>query len=246
MIEAGSETTSSTLNSLLLYLSVAPDIVSRAQEELVAACGNERSPSFDDFDKLPYVRAMSKEILRLRPVASVGSPHYTDADVVYKDFFIPKGTVVTINQYAIQTDPRRYKDPEKFDPSRFLDFPLRARDYVGLADPNARDHWSFGGGRRICPGMHLAENSLFILTAKVLWAFTPRPPLDLNGNELPTDTSDNAYAPGTTTAPLPYRLRLVPRNDDVVATFQREWKQAQKEGYSLGGRKVNVDGIIFE
>lgn len=41
-----------------------------------------------------------------------------------------------------------------------------------------RDHFSFGAGRRVCPGYNLGENSLFILTARLLWAFDVRAPVD--------------------------------------------------------------------
>jgi len=70
MIEAGSETTSSTLNSCLLYLLANPSIQSTAQKELDAL---GHSPTFSDEPSLPYIRAIVKEILRLRPVANIGS-----------------------------------------------------------------------------------------------------------------------------------------------------------------------------
>jgi len=37
-----------------------------------------------------------------------------------------------------------------------------------IPDPRTRDQFSFGAGRRICPGMHLTENSLFITLARIL------------------------------------------------------------------------------
>ena len=244
MIEAGSETTSSTFNSIILYLMVNPEVVKTAHDEIVRVIGDSRSPTWSDEENLPYVRSIVKEILRVRPVASVGSPHYTDADITYRNHFIPKGTVVTLNQYAIQSSPSRWSDPDKFDPSRYLSYPLKAGQYVGQANPDLRDHWSFGGGRRICPGMHLAENSLFMLCAKFLWAFEPKPPLDETGTEVIPDISDDAYEPGTTTLPKPFRCRLVPWNDTVVEVLKREWSEARVQGFELGNRRVDERGIV--
>lgn len=244
MIEAGSETTSGSFNTTILYLMANTEVVKRAHEELSRVVGDDRSPNWGDEPNLPYIRAIIKEILRVRPVASVGSPHYTDGDIVYKNYFIPKGTVVTINQYAIHEYAHRWPNSDKFDPSRYLDYPLKAGQYVGQADPETRDHWAFGGGRRICPGMHLAENSLFILCAKFLWAFDPRPPLGDNGKEETVVITEDLYESGTTTLPKPFRCRLVPRNNTVVRTLKAEWEQARKEGFDLGDKHVDERGIV--
>lgn len=243
MIEAGSETTSSSLNSCIKYLSADLLIQTRAHEEISKVIGDSRSPTFDDEEQLPYVRAMVKEILRIRPVTNIGTPHYTTADVIYKDFFIPKGTVVSINQYAIHYDPARYDEPDSFRPERYLEHSLKAGAYTG-GDPYARDHFGFGAGRRICPGMHLAENSLFITLAKILWAFQIRAPLTSDGKEEEVDVSDTAYDDGSNTLPKPFKVRFLVRNKTREQTLQREWQYALNEGYNLGNIKVNAAGMI--
>ena len=245
MIEAGSETTSGTFNSMILYLTSAPEVVRKAQEEISRVVGDKRSPTWEDEEDLAYIRAIVKEVLRIRPVASVGSPHYTDGNVRYKNYFIPKNTVVTTFQYGIHEDPRRWEKPEEFHPDRYLDYPLKAGQYVGQADPNRRDHWAFGGGRRICPGMHLAENSLFMLCAKFLWAFSPLPPLHKDTDKAQKFVvTDDMYESGTTTLPKPFRCRLVPRNNEVVATLKREWEDARVKGFDLGDKHVDERGIV--
>jgi cytochrome P450 len=244
MIEAGSETTSATFNSMILYLMSAPEAVRKAQEELARIVGDERSPTWDDEDQLPYIRSIVKEILRVRPVASVGSPHYTDGPMIYKNYHIPKNTAVTIFQYGIHDDPKRWDHPEKFDPDRYLSYNLKAGQYVGQSDPNKRDHWAFGGGRRICSGIHLAENSLFILAAKFLWAFTPRPPLNERAEEQAFVVTEDMYESVTTTIPKPFKCRLVPRNEVVVSTLKREWAEARVAGFDLGDKHVDERGIV--
>lgn len=148
-----------------------------------------------------------------------------------------------INQYALHFDPARYKDPEAFIPDRYLNHPLKAGAYSAHPNPYERDHFDFGAGRRICPGMHLAENSLFITIACIIWAFEILPPLD-NGKTGVVDVSDSAYEVGANTLPKPSKLRFVPRSSRVETTLRTEWEDAKKEGYMLGDTKVNVEGIV--
>lgn len=246
MIEAGSETTSSSLNSCIKYLAAYPHVQQRAHEELSKVVGDSRSPTFEDEPDLPYIRAMVKEILRIRPVTNIGTPHYSTADVTYKDFFIPKGTVIAINQYAIHFDRYRYDNPEKFMPERYLGHPLKAGAYTACADPHERDHFGFGAGRRICPGMHLAENSLFITLAKLLWAFEIRPHIGSDGREEEVDVSDDAYEEGANTLPKPFQVRFIPRSSSREGVVRSEWEAAQKDGYFLGGVKVNSKGMVAQ
>lgn len=66
-MEAGSDTTSSTLLSFLLAVIQQPEILKKAQTELDAVCGAERSPTPNDLDRLPYVRACMTEVCRPNP-----------------------------------------------------------------------------------------------------------------------------------------------------------------------------------
>lgn len=244
MIEAGSETTSSALNSCILYLSAHPTVQDIANDELSRVIGDGRSPTFSDEGDLPYIRAIGKEILRIRPVTTIGSPHYTTSDVFYKDYLIPKNTVVAIPQYVLHFSSEKWSNPEVFDPARYLAYPEKAGVYAAQGDAKSRDHFDFGGGRRICPGMHLAENSLFITLAKILWAFRIEPPLDANGHELPVDLSDEAYEPGVNTLPKPFKARFIPRNARRAEVIQAEWAQAEKDGFYLGNVKVDTKGMV--
>ena len=80
------------------------------------------------------------------PSLSFGVVHYTDADVKYKEYWIPKHTFVVLNQQGIHYDPTRFQDPEEFRPERMLKYPLGASAYTAVADANERDHFSFGAG----------------------------------------------------------------------------------------------------
>jgi cytochrome P450 len=97
LVEAGAETTSTTLNNFMLAMVLFPDVAVKAQAEIDAVVGSDRMPGFEDEASLPYVRAMVKEVLRWRPVNKFGMTHATSEDDWYEGYFIPKGTVVVLN-----------------------------------------------------------------------------------------------------------------------------------------------------
>ena len=97
LIEAGAETTSAALNSLLLALTLYPEASKKAQEELDRVVGPNRLPTFEDQDKLPYLKALVKEGLRWRPPNQYGMHHAVVEDDWYEGMFIPKGAVVMLN-----------------------------------------------------------------------------------------------------------------------------------------------------
>ena len=82
-------------------------------------------------------------------------------DDTYEGFLLPKGTMVFANAWSIHRDPEEYDEPDSFVPERFLEskFGSRKSEESELHD-RRRATYSFGAGRRICPGQHLAENSL--------------------------------------------------------------------------------------
>jgi cytochrome P450 len=79
---------------------------------------------------------------------------------------------------AILHDPEIYPDPEEFKPERFLNEDGSVRD-----DPTLS--LAFGVGKRICPGRHLAEGAIFIVTSSVLSVFNVAKAKDQSGNEIP-------------------------------------------------------------
>ncbi|KAF7616287.1 hypothetical protein AFLA_009784 [Aspergillus flavus NRRL3357] len=74
-------------------------------------------------------------------------------DCVYREKYIPKETVVVLNTWTMHYDPTRHSNPETFDPDRYINDPLTSAESANVANPMERDHWMFGAGRRICPGM---------------------------------------------------------------------------------------------
>ncbi|RYP57544.1 hypothetical protein DL770_010647 [Monosporascus sp. CRB-9-2] len=244
-VEAGSTTTSVTLLSLLLHLAANPHVQKTAHDELMRVVGPERTPAFDDVKDLPYIRACVKEVLRMHPTPFWGIKHYTDADVTYKGYVIPKGTVLLANNSFIHYDPARYEDPLAFRPERYLNHPKYSADYANQSDPYKRDHFTFGMGRRICPGARLAENSLNIVLANILWAFEVRPPIVDGIEAAGVDVSDDAWEDTSFRGPKPFKARFVPRGDNRLQLIKSQWEKAKKEGYVLRGANVDVNSVVI-
>jgi cytochrome P450 len=79
---------------------------------------------------------------------------------------------------AILHDPEAYPEPDKFKPERFLNDDGTVRDDPMLS-------LAFGVGKRICPGRHLVESTLFIVASSILSVFNVTKAKDENGNEIP-------------------------------------------------------------
>ena len=79
---------------------------------------------------------------------------------------------------AVLHDPEAYPEPDKFVPERFLNEDGTVRDDPMLS-------LVFGVGKRICPGRHLVEATIFIVASSVLSVFNVTKARDENGNEIP-------------------------------------------------------------
>lgn len=82
-------------------------------------------------------------------------------------------------------DPERYEDPDTFAPERYLGDDLDAFTSAKQSDFLKRDHINYGWGRRLCQGIHLAENSLYMQVSRLLYAFDiatipGEPPLNIH------------------------------------------------------------------
>ena len=100
---AGSDTSSATMTTFILAMTVFGDkVIPKAQEELDRVVGRNRSPTWTDEENLPYIRAVVKETFRWRPVAVLGgTPHANTEDDYYNGYFLPKGSTILGNLWAV-------------------------------------------------------------------------------------------------------------------------------------------------
>lgn len=117
-----------------------------------------------------------------------GMIHCTTQEDHYKGYRIPKGTVIIANAYSIHQNEAKFAEPDRFEPMRYYDYPHSAADALNLKDANERDHFAYGAGRRVCAGIHVAEVSLFIAVAHLLWTFDIEYARDKQGNKIPINT----------------------------------------------------------
>ncbi|KAJ4360915.1 uncharacterized protein N0V89_001484 [Didymosphaeria variabile] len=167
---AGVLTTSSCLMTYLLAMTLYPEWQTRVQVEIDEVCG-ERRPEMRDAPRMPVLRAVIMELLRWRPITPSSIPHETTEDDVYDGYFIPKGTYIHPNQWAITRDAEVYPDPEVFEPARWLDPAYPSYREPLTEYPCIRNFTTFGYGRRLCMGMDLVENEFFVSIGAMAWAF---------------------------------------------------------------------------
>ncbi|EKM51684.1 uncharacterized protein PHACADRAFT_150298 [Phanerochaete carnosa HHB-10118-sp] len=194
---AAVDTTSAALESFILAMMLFPEAQRLAQEELDHVLGNDRLPEFDDRDSLPYVTAIMKEVLRWRPPGPLGVPHKSTRADEYAGYYIPAGSVIIGNIWAILHDEERYPDAESFKPARFLDSNGQLCEDV----PDAME--VFGFGRRLCPGRYFVLDTIWLSIASVLTSFNIERPVDESGNVIEPTAE---YTSGLISHPLPFKV----------------------------------------
>ncbi|KAG2138626.1 cytochrome P450 [Suillus bovinus] len=210
---AGSDTAGHTINlsprgySFVIQTAVAiavammaaacyPAAQAKVHEELDMVIGSDRAPTFKDSSSLPQLHAFLLETLRWRPVIRIGFPHRASKDIFWQGYCIPEGAIVYGCQWAISRDPIVFPDPEKFDPQRWLDSEGRLKDNIKFI--------AYGFGRRVCPGLHLANHSLYISLALLLWSFriAQRPDAPIN---------THAFLDAVIARAAPFEIDVIPR-----------------------------------
>lgn len=176
---AGSDTTFATTLVGILNLLLNPTVFHKARSLLDQTIGLDRLPSLKDREHpdLLYVEYIVQEIVRWRPLSPLGVPHKSLEDDIYNEMFIPQGTNVFFNTWAMSRDETIYKDPDSFNPDRYI--PV---EQGGAGEPYLKG--PFGFGRRICVGRHLALASVWIVLATLISTVDISKAVDSNGEEI--------------------------------------------------------------
>ncbi|XP_066432450.1 cytochrome P450 2W1-like [Eleutherodactylus coqui] len=171
----GTETTSTTIQWCILFMMKYPHIQKKAQDEIESVIGLERPPRWDDQTVLPYCLAVAHESQRCANLFQY-FPHLTPADVHFKDYFVPKGTLMIPLFSSVLNDETQWETPNQFNPNHFLDADGK------FVKKDA--FYPFSKGRRVCAGESLARMELFLFITGLLQKFTFTPPPGVSTDDL--------------------------------------------------------------
>ncbi|XWS38465.1 hypothetical protein CRYUN_Cryun19dG0133600 [Craigia yunnanensis] len=161
---AGTDTTSSTLEWAMAELLRNPQVLLKAKKELEQTIGKGNPVEESNLNRLPYLQAIIKETFRMHPAVPLLLPRRAGADAEICGFTVPEGAQVLVNAWAIGRDPSIWESPSAFMPERFLgsEIDVKGRDFVLIP---------FGAGRRICPGLPLANRMLHLMLGSLIHSF---------------------------------------------------------------------------
>nr|ABA64468.1 flavonoid 3'-hydroxylase [Gerbera hybrid cultivar] len=168
LFTAGTDTSSSTIEWAIAELIRNPQLLNQARKEMDTIVGQDRLVTESDLGQLTFLQAIIKETFRLHPSTPLSLPRMALESCEVGGYYIPKGSTLLVNVWAISRDPKIWADPLEFQPTRFLpggekpNTDIKGNDFEVIP---------FGAGRRICVGMSLGLRMVQLLTATLIHAF---------------------------------------------------------------------------
>ncbi|XP_074047442.1 sterol 26-hydroxylase, mitochondrial [Macrotis lagotis] len=164
LLLAGVDTTANTLTWALYHLAQDPAMQEELHKEVVGVVPPGEIPQYKDFARMPLLKAVLKETLRLYPVVPINSRVNTDKEVVVGDFLFPKNTQFVLCHFVMCRDPDNFPSPKKFLPQRWL-----RKNQIGFAGGNhAFSSIPFGFGLRACLGRRVAELEMNLVLSRIM------------------------------------------------------------------------------
>ncbi|KAH6662075.1 cytochrome P450 21 [Halenospora varia] len=231
VLDGASHSTLATALYFVQALAAHTDIQRRVQAEIDSYFKGKESAMLEPIDTslLPYLRACIMELIRWRSITPQAVPRECTADGNVFGYRIPKGTMVMINVWAIHHDPEEYDRPNEFDPERFIRNPLgmKCDQELKKGEIDSSFSWrkplySFGAGRRSCPGEQFAMSSILVTFALLLWAYdiVPEGEMDIS--------VETGMHEGAAVSPNPFRVRFVVRNEEVRRELMEQYQKADE------------------
>jgi sterol 22-desaturase len=142
------------------HLADHPHILAKVREEQerVRAGDYEKPLTLEMMDEMPYLRAMVKETLRVKPPVTMVPYKATKAFPINDDYTVPAGSMVIPSFYNALHDPEVFPQPDEFLPERWL-------DPESSANTNPRNYLVFGSGPHKCIGLDYAQMNIALVLA---------------------------------------------------------------------------------
>ncbi|MED6224668.1 hypothetical protein PIB30_086318 [Stylosanthes scabra] len=170
--------TSSTIEWAMAELLHNPKNLVIVREELAQLLAKgEKQLEESLISRLPFLRAIVKETLRLHPPAPFLLPHRPENDVEVCGYLVPKDAQILTNVWAMGRDSSIWTNPNEFMPERFLESEIdfKGQDFELIP---------FGAGRRICPGVALGFRIIHFVLASLLFEYDWKLPNKVNSEEM--------------------------------------------------------------
>lgn len=136
----------------------------KAQDEVQRVFIGQHKVTEENLSNLSYMYLVIKEALRLHPPRPPLLPRECRTTCQVLGFDVPKGTIVLVNMWAINRDPKYWDQSEEFILERFehVDINFKGMNF---------EYMPFGAGRRMCPGMAFGLVNLELVLASLLYHF---------------------------------------------------------------------------
>ncbi|XP_035532538.1 cytochrome P450 [Morone saxatilis] len=168
LLLAGVDTTSNTISWSLYLLAKDPEIQEQLYQEVISVCPGDKVPASDDIARMPYLKAIIRETLRLYPVVPGNARLTVENEIVVGDHLFPKKTLFHLCHYTVSYDENIFPDPHAFLPQRWL---------RGTEEKSKHPFGSvpFGFGIRACLGRRVAELEMYLLLSRLIKHYEVRP-----------------------------------------------------------------------
>ncbi|KAF8023194.1 LOW QUALITY PROTEIN: hypothetical protein BT93_F0638 [Corymbia citriodora subsp. variegata] len=174
LLAAGTDTSAATMEWAMSAMLNHPEIMKKARAEIDQVMGHDRLVGKSDLPKLPYLHCVMNETMRMYPVGPLLVPHESAEECRVGGYRVPGGTMLLINLFSIQNDPKYWPDAAKFKAERF-------EGMEGMRD--GYKMMPFGSGRRGCPGEKLALRMIGLMLGSLIqcleWERIGDEPIDM-------------------------------------------------------------------
>ncbi|KAL3650895.1 hypothetical protein CASFOL_007298 [Castilleja foliolosa] len=176
MFSGGTETSSTTIDWVMVELMKNPHVMEKVQMEIREAFKGKTKIEERDIQSLKYLKLVIKESLRLHPPFPL-LPRACREECKVDGYNIPLKAKIMVNVWSMGRDAEYWPEPESFKPERFES---NSVDFLG----SNFEFLPFGAGRRFCPGMNFGLATVELSLAQLLYHFDWKMPKGMSPHDI--------------------------------------------------------------